>query len=41
MNASKHDSARVDPDDAPELTDEFFERGEWKIGDKVVSSRRG
>ena len=26
-----------DPDDAPELTEEFFERGEWKIGDKVVS----
>lgn len=26
-----------DPDDAPELTAEFFEKGEWKIGDKVVS----
>lgn len=27
----------VDPDDAPELTDEFFEKGIWRIGDKVVS----
>jgi uncharacterized protein (DUF4415 family) len=27
----------VDPDDAPELTDEFFEKGVWRIGDKVVS----
>ena len=27
----------VDPDDAPELTDEFFEQGIWRIGDRVVS----
>jgi uncharacterized protein (DUF4415 family) len=27
----------VDPDDAPELTEEFFEKGIWRIGDKVVS----
>ena len=27
----------ADPDDAPELGDEFFEKGVWKIGDKVVS----
>lgn len=26
-----------DPDDAPELTDEFFEKGVWRIGDKVVT----
>ena len=25
-----------DPDDAPELPDEFFEKGEWRIGDKTV-----
>jgi uncharacterized protein (DUF4415 family) len=29
----------VDPDDAPELTREFFERGEIRHGDKVI--RRG
>jgi uncharacterized protein (DUF4415 family) len=27
----------IDPDDAAELTDEFFEKGVWRIGDKVVS----
>lgn len=27
----------IDPDDAPELTQEFFEKGIWRIGDKVVS----
>lgn len=27
-------SAWVDPDDAPELTEEWFERAEWRIGDK-------
>lgn len=27
----------VDPDDAPELTDEFFEKGVWRIGDEIVS----
>lgn len=29
----------VDPDDAPELTDEWFDTADFKIGDKVV--RRG
>ena len=29
----------VDPDDAPELTREFFERGEIRHGEKVI--RRG
>jgi hypothetical protein len=29
----------VDPDDAPELTKEFFERGEIRRGEKVI--RRG
>lgn len=29
--------AWVDPDDAPELSDEFFEKGIWRIGDKIVS----
>lgn len=27
----------IDPDDAPELTDEFFEKGVWRIGEKVVT----
>ncbi|SFM85153.1 BrnA antitoxin family protein [Rugamonas rubra] len=27
----------IDPDDAPELTDDFFERAVWRIGDKIVS----
>jgi uncharacterized protein (DUF4415 family) len=31
----------IDPDDAPELGEEFFERGEWKIGDRVVSPAEG
>jgi len=26
----------VDPDDAPELTDDLFEHGTWRIGGKVV-----
>jgi uncharacterized protein (DUF4415 family) len=31
----------VDPDDAPELTDEFFARGVWQIGERVVSAEEG
>jgi uncharacterized protein (DUF4415 family) len=31
--------AWADPDDAPELTDEFFDRAEIRQGDKIV--RRG
>jgi uncharacterized protein (DUF4415 family) len=27
----------VDPDEAPELTDEFFAKGVWRIGDRVVT----
>ena len=27
----------VDSDDAPELSDDFFDKGTWRIGDKVVS----
>jgi uncharacterized protein (DUF4415 family) len=39
MNAKLPNTGQpwVDPDDAPELTDEFFEKGTWRIGDKVVS----
>lgn len=41
MIANKHamPTGWVDPDDAPELTDEFFERADEYAGDKVV--RRG
>ena len=31
----------VDPDDAPELTDAFFAKGVWKIGDREVSRAEG
>ena len=31
----------VDPDDAPELTDEDFARGVWRIGDRIVSREEG
>lgn len=34
-------STWVDPDDAPELTDEFFERGTWHIGERVVTPEEG
>lgn len=39
MSAKLKDSSRpwIDPDDAPELNDAFFDQGVWRIGDKVVS----
>jgi uncharacterized protein (DUF4415 family) len=41
MDVSRKDTeaASVDLDDAPELTDEWFDRAEIKIGDRVI--RRG
>lgn len=43
MNAKSKSSPRpwVDRDDAPELTDDFFEQGEWKIGEQPVSVAEG
>ena len=43
MNVKSQDSPKpwVDPDDAPELTDDFFEQGEWKIGEQPVSAPEG
>ena len=43
MNVKSQDSPKpwVDPDDAPELTQDFFEQGEWKIGDQPVSAQAG
>jgi len=32
-------AAWVDPDDAPPLTDKFFDRAEIRLGDKII--RRG
>jgi hypothetical protein len=29
----------IDPDDAPELTDEFFDNAIYMIGDRVVSEK--
>ena len=39
MSAKKKDTpvSWIDPDDAPELTDDFFIKATPKIGDKVVS----
>ena len=39
MTAKKKNtpSTWIDPDDAPELTDEDFSRGVWAIGENVVS----
>ncbi len=41
MNANKYasDTDWTDPDDAPELTDEFFEKADEFVGERLV--RRG
>jgi uncharacterized protein (DUF4415 family) len=39
VNKTSTDGAWVDPDDAPELTEEFFERADEHQGEKLV--RRG
>ena len=41
MNANKHamPTGWIDPDDAPELTDEFFSQADEFVGNKLV--RRG
>lgn len=43
MNGKSQNSPKswIDPDDAPELTDDFFEQGEWKIGEQPVSATEG
>ena len=43
MSGKLQNSSRpgIDPDDAPELTDDFFEQGEWKIGEQSVSAHEG
>jgi len=39
MNAKSTNTSKawVDPDDAPELKDVFFEQGVWQVGNKPVS----
>ncbi len=39
MNSDDTANTWIDPDDAPELTDEWFEKATFRIGDKVI--RRG
>ena len=41
MNGNEHATPTewIDPDDAPELTDEFFERADYYVGDQLI--RRG
>jgi uncharacterized protein (DUF4415 family) len=39
VNGKDTESTWVDPDDAPELTDEWFEKADFRIGDKII--RRG
>lgn len=43
MNEKLKDSPTswVDLDDAPELTADFFEQGNWTIGEKKVSAQEG
>ena len=42
MNANKHamPTKWIDPDDAPELTDEFFVQADEYVGDKLVHRGR-
>jgi uncharacterized protein (DUF4415 family) len=43
MRKNANDTALVwnDPDDAPELTDDFFERAEIRKGDKILRPAQG
>jgi uncharacterized protein (DUF4415 family) len=42
MSENKRDTAPwVDPDDAPDLSDEFFEKAVWQIAGRTVTSEEG
>ncbi len=43
MNAKSKNTPQpwVDPDDAPELTEEFFAKGTWQIGERPVNREEG
>ena len=40
MNSEDTKTEWVDPDDAPELDDEWFARAEFRIGEKVIRPGR-
>lgn len=40
-NGKDTKAAWIDPDDAPELGDDFFDRGAIKVGDKVLRPADG
>ncbi|MGZ8285420.1 MAG: BrnA antitoxin family protein [Allosphingosinicella sp.] len=39
MSSESTKTEWIDPDDAPELDDEWFDKADFKIGDKII--RRG
>ena len=39
-NSDDIGSGWIDPDDAPELDDEWFEKADFKIGDKIIRPGR-
>lgn len=43
MNANKHATATawIDPDDAPELTDQFFKDADEYVGETLIRRGRG
>lgn len=43
MNGKSRDSITdgVDSDDAPELTQDFFDHAEWRVGERSVSPTVG
>ncbi|WP_412478962.1 BrnA antitoxin family protein [Azonexus sp. IMCC34839] len=41
MKTYRPRSRCIDPDDAPEPADDFFDLGEWKIGERPVSAAEG
>ena len=40
MSGKNTENTLVDPDDAPELTDEWFQKADLMIGDKVIRKGR-
>ncbi|MDD3381838.1 MAG: BrnA antitoxin family protein [Rugosibacter sp.] len=42
MSENKRDTAPwADPDDAPELTDEFFKKAVWQVAERTVTPEEG
>jgi uncharacterized protein (DUF4415 family) len=40
-NRKNSESSWIDPDDAPEWTDEHFENAEFSIGDRIIRPAKG